>query len=401
MRLKLKKTAAAAVHRGHPWVFREGLARRPDDHALASGAAVELTDDEGALVARGLYDEGSPIAVRVFDRAPRAGSFARPLDDRALASRIEQAIARRDALFDDGTSAYRLCNGEGDRAPGFILDRYGDVAVIRLDGGLWAPHLDAVVARIQAPLRARGVATITLRLARGEQRGPEGQKHRVLAGAEPPARVWVMERGVRLEVDLAEGQKTGAFLDQRDNRARVRAAAKGARRALNLFSYTGGFSIAAALGGAAHVTSVDVASAAHASAQRMFRENGVDPGAHTFVSADAFAFLDAARARGDRFDLVISDPPSFAPNERARDKAIAAYRKLHAAIAAVLDDRATFCAASCSSHVTLEDFLSTLDDATLAPKTPLLVDVASQPADHPTIPVWPEGRYLKMARLVL
>ncbi len=120
-----------------------------------------------------------------------------------------------------------------------------------------------------------------------------------------------------MEVDLAHGQKTGAFLDQRENRARVRALAAGRASVLNLFSYAGGFSVAAALGGAARVTSVDVAAAAHATAQRTFRANGVDPGAHVFVSADVFAFLDQARARGERFDLVVSDPPSFAPSERA------------------------------------------------------------------------------------
>src|SRR6185369_7528503 len=122
------------------------------------------------------------------------------------------------------------------------------------------------------------------------------------------------------------------------------------RRALNLFSYAGGFSIAAALGGAGHVTSVDVAAGAHASAQRTFRANDVDPAAHAFVTADVFAFLDQARARGDRFDLVISDPPSFAPSERALPRAIAAYRKLHGAIAGVLAEGAIFCASSCSSH---------------------------------------------------
>jgi 23S rRNA (cytosine1962-C5)-methyltransferase len=166
---------------------------------------------------------------------------------------------------------------------------------------------------------------------------------------------------------------------------------------LNLFSYAGGFSLAAALGGAGRVTSVDAATAVHASAQRSFRENGLDPAAHEFVSADAFDFLERAAARRDRYDLVISDPPSFAPSERAKPRAIAAYRRLHAAIARVLAEGGVLCAASCSSHVSAEEFVATLDDAALGRDDLRLCSLHGQPADHPTLPAWPEGRYLKLA----
>jgi 23S rRNA (cytosine1962-C5)-methyltransferase len=395
MALKLVRAAALAVKRGHPWVYREGLVRPP--RGLASGASVELADEEGAFLARGLWDAGSPIAVRVFDRArgdeggePQAPR--RALDAAALGALALAAVARRDGRFDAETTAYRLCNGEGDRVPGLVLDRYGDVAVLRLDTEAWAPHLEGVVAALRGPLAGRGVRSIGLRVA-GEEK-----KLRPLDGLQPPDRLLVRERSMAMEVDLGHGQKTGAFLDQRENRARVRALARG-RRVLNLFSYAGGFSIAAALGGSAPVTSVDVAAAAHATAQRTFRANGVDPAAHAFVSADVFAFLDQARARGERFDLVISDPPSFAPSERARPRALTAYRRLHAAAAAVLAEGGVLCASSCSSHVTAEDFLATLDDAALAPRSLCLREVHGQPEDHPTLPAWPEGRYLKFAVL--
>jgi len=265
--------------------------------------------------------------------------------------------------------------------------------VLRLDTAAWEPHLPALLAALGGPLAKRGVRSIALRVS-GEER-----KLRGLQGPEPPSRVLIQERGVAMEVDLAHGQKTGAFLDQRENRARVRALSRGRRRALNLFSYAGGFSIAAALGGAAHVTSVDVAAAAHATAQRTFRANGVDPGAHGFVSADVFAFLDQARARGERFDLVISDPPSFAPSERARPRALTAYRRLHAAAASVLAEGGVLCASSCSSHVDAEAFLATLDDLTLAGRSLCLRELHGQAEDHPTLPAWPEGRYLKFAVL--
>ena len=386
MALRITRTAAAAVRRGHPWVYREGVARPPK--GLATGAAVELSDEEGGSLGRGLWDAGSPIAVRVFDQARGPA-----LDAGVLAARVVAATARRDGRFDAETTAYRLCNGEGDRAPGMVVDRYGEVAVLRLDTDAWTPHLAAVARALVVPLAERGVRSIALRIA-----GDGGRKIEVLAGPAPPDRVVVRERGMAMEVDLSFGQKTGAFLDQRENRARVRALARG-KRVLNLFSYAGGFSIAAALGGAKHVTSVDVAAAAHATAQRTFRANDVDPAAHAFVSADVFAFLDQARARGQRFDLVISDPPSFAPSERARSRALTAYRKLHGAAAAVLDAGGVFCAASCSSHVNAEDFVSTLDDAALARDDLRLCDLFGQPDDHPSLPAWPEGRYLKLAVL--
>ena len=388
MALRIARTAAAAVRRGHPWVFREGVLQPRGGLALASGAAVELLDEEGEILGRGLWDAGSPIAVRVFERTRGPA-----LDAAALGAIVRRAVERRDGRFDEGTTAYRLCNGEGDRAPGMVIDRYGEVAVLRLDTDAWAPHLAGVVRALARPLHERGVHAIGLRASF------EGKKLEPLAGPPPPDRVVVREHGVAMEVDLAHGQKTGAFLDQRENRARVRALAHGRRRALNLFSYTGGFSVAAALGGAGRVTSVDIASAAHASAQRSFRANGLDPGAHAFVTGDAFAFLEQARARGDRFDLVISDPPSFAPSERAKSRALVAYRRLHAAAAGVLDAGGVLCAASCSSHVTAEDFVATLDDAALGRGDLRLLDLFGQPDDHPSLPAWPEGRYLKMAVL--
>ncbi len=168
---------------------------------------------------------------------------------------------------------------------------------------------------------------------------------------------------------------------------------------MNLFSYAGGFSVAAALGGAAHVTSVDIAAAAHATAERSFSRNGLDPRDHAFVAADAFVFLERAAERGDRFDLVVSDPPSFAPSERAKPKALAAYAKLHAACAKVLGPAAIFCASSCSSHVTMEDFLSTLDAGALGSRDLRVLEAHGQPEDHPTLPAWPEGRYLKFVVL--
>ena len=244
---------------------------------------------------------------------------------------------------------------------------------------------------LEAALQAIGVRTLV-------HRPSDSGGAMLLFGPLPPDRIEVREHGVPFLVDLARGQKTGAFLDQRENRRRVGALSSG-RRVLNLFSYAGGFSQRAAIGGATHVTSVDSAAAAHATAQASFRAAGLDPRAHAFVTADAFAFLAAAKSKRERWDLIVSDPPSFAPNEKSVARALTAYRSLHRACVDVLAPGGIFCAASCSSHVPMELFLSTLDDAATGTGTLRVVETHGPPADHPTVAAWPEGRYLKLVIL--
>jgi 23S rRNA (cytosine1962-C5)-methyltransferase len=278
--------------------------------------------------------------------------------------------------------------------PGFVVDRYGPVAVARADGEGAAARMNDLVDALWPALSAVGVRTLV------ERRGgrPERPRLEVLRGPDPPAAVEVEEHGVPFVVDIAHGQKTGAFVDQRDNRRRVGELARG-RRVLNLFAYTGGFSLHAAIGGARHVTSVDTAAAAHATAQASFRLAGLDPRSHAFVTADVEDFLDRARTTGESWDLVISDPPSFASSERAVPRALGAYRALHRACASVLAPAGLFCASSCSSHIDPGLFLDTLDDATLGGRTLRLLELRGAGPDHPTLAAFPEGRYLKFAVL--
>jgi 23S rRNA (cytosine1962-C5)-methyltransferase len=380
----IQRAAALAVRRGHPWVFREGLGR--GRATPTHGALIDLIDDTGAFVARALYDAASPIAARALSleqgREPVSALYA---------ERIGKAIARRARLAASDTNAYRLCHGEGDRAPGLVIDRYAHVAIVKVDTRALDEHLPTIIKQARSHFEAAGITSIALR-------GGGEERLTTLEGSDPPERIDVIERGMTMEVDLAKGQKTGAFLDQRDNRARVRELAKGCTSALNLFSYAGGFSIAAALGGAERVTSVDIASGAHATAQRSFKKNDLDPTRHAFVTADAFAWLGDAKKKGLRFDLVVSDPPSFAPSEHAKQRALVAYRKLHEACRGVLAPGGVFCAASCSSHVTMDDFFSTLDDASLGDGLSVVASYGP-PEDHPTLAAWPEGRYLKLVVL--
>jgi len=386
--LVLTTAAADSIRHGHPWVWSKGVTRGAG--GLASGTEVRLVGGGGEPVGRGVYEADSPIAVRVW-----ATEADEALDAAHLQKKLAHAFSLRRTLFpNEETTAYRLLHGEGDRVPGVVIDRYGRVAVVRFDD----PAAEVTAVRLKSTLMRElagiGIEDIAIRRA---TKG-SAPTFEVWAGNEVPATLVVREHGVPFVVDLRRGQKTGAFLDQRDNRRRVGAMARG-KRVLNLFSYAGGFSLHAAVGGAAHVTSVDIAAQAHGTAQASFRAAGVDPRAHEFASADVFAFLESARAKGTLWDLVISDPPSFAPNEKSRPRALTAYRTLHRAAAQVLADGGTFCAASCSSHVDAEAFMSTLDDAALGTRRLSLLELHGPPPDHPTLGGWPEGRYLKFAVL--
>ncbi len=387
------------------------------------------------MLGTGIADPESPIAVRVWvtsgsrnipraadDTRPQGGreksrgresrdspdaaehhlaAGALPLDAGLIDSRVAHAFGVRSRLFADGaTTAYRLLHGEGDRMPGFVVDRYGHVAVLRLDGAGAEAFANVVIPRLWHALAQVGVTTL-VRLARRDREKDPTVKAVVVEGPDAPATIEVREHGVPFVVDLARGQKTGAFLDQRENRRRVEAIVRrmAAPRVLNLFSYAGGFSLRAAIGGAAKVTSVDIAAGAHATAQASFKLAGIDAGVHELVTADAFAFLTEAKRAKRTWDVIVSDPPSFAPNEKSLARAVQAYRSLHRACADVLAEGGTFCAASCSSHVDAATFASTLDDSALGRSDLRLLRIDGPGEDHPTLPAWPEGRYLKFAVL--
>jgi 23S rRNA (cytosine1962-C5)-methyltransferase len=384
----LRQPAAAdRIARGHPWVWREAIARGLD--GVAAGDEVQVRAPDQTPIGRGLADPMSPIAVRMWTTGTA------PIDPSLWRTRAEQACRLRTLLVaGTKTDAYRVVHGEGDRMPGWVVDRYATVAVARADGTAAAQRLGDLADALWPMLQSRGVRSL---IHRSGAKG-EAPRFDIVRGERPADRVTVEERGVPFVVDWVHGQKTGAFLDQRENRVRVGELARG-RRVLNLFSYAGGFSVHAALGGATHVTSVDVAAAAHATAQASFRSASIDPAAHAFVVADVQSFLDAARVRGLRWDLIISDPPSFAPSERALPRALAAYRTLHRGCAAVLADGGIFCASSCSSHVDAAAFLGTLDDAALGGRLLAVLEMRGAGPDHPTLAAFPEGRYLKFAIL--
>ena len=338
----------------------------------------------------------TPIAVRMLTTL--AGEDIAAL----VRTRLGAALDRRLELIDRArTNAFRWVNGEADLLPGLHLDVYAHVAAVRFDGpGARAFYRGLGPGVIEAGARL-GLGAVIER-HRGQARASDGHEgpheSAVLAGATPPHdELEVLENGVRFGVDVVRGQKGGLFLDQRDNRARVAAMARGLR-VLNLFGYTGGFSVHAAVAGARATTTVDVAAGAIASATRNFERNGLSLAGHEQVVADAFDFLREAARAGRVWDLVISDPPSFAPSRRALPAALEAYQRLHRLCAAVVAPDGILCAASCSSHVDEEAFLRTVADGVSdVGRRFSLREIHGAGPDHPVAPFFREGRYLKFA----
>ena len=253
----------------------------------------------------------------------------------------------------------------------------------------YAQGLDALVPWVVEALAS------TTELSGIVQRKPAGLE--VLAGRAPPRDLVVEEHGVRLRADLHSGQKTGLFLDHRDNRRFVASLAEG-REVLNLFAYTGAFSLHAALGGAKSVTSVDAAGAALDAARDNFALNGVDPDLHELAESDAFEFLERANSAARRFDLVICDPPSFAKNKQQLPRALKAYTRLNAMGLRVTRPGGFYCAASCTAQVGHDAFVDSLAESARQAKRRLqIVHDAGHAIDHPVMAAHPEGRYLKFS----
>jgi 23S rRNA (cytosine1962-C5)-methyltransferase len=378
-KVRLRKKLERVIREGHPWVWRDAL-----DGEAAPGEVVTIVDRRGKLLARGIADAG-PIGVRVWttrDEVVDAGLIAR---------RLALAAALRDAVVPAETDCYRLVNGEGDRMPGVVCDVYGAYGVLRFDGEGIERWRDTVVAALGPVLAARGVETLLLRSGRQEKRSVS-----LLYGSAPGGPVLVHEHGMMLPADVLAGQKTGMFLDHRESRRRVRELSR-SRRVLNLYGYTGGFSVAAGLGGARAVTTVDVAPKAIELAREAWRANGLPEDAHEAHAADVPAFLGEADASKRSWDLVVSDPPSFAPRESAVGEALESYTKLHAACVRLLSAGGILLAASCSSHVRRETFEKTLlDGARKAGKILQVLERHGAPADHPRLLAFPEGDYLKV-----
>jgi 23S rRNA (cytosine1962-C5)-methyltransferase len=394
--LRVSPAAERSVRGGHPWLFdgaitdanREG---KPGDLAV-------VFDRKRRFLAIGLFDPTAPIRVRILHHGTPC-----TIDADFFARRIQAAVARRAPLAataeqPSGTNGYRLLHGENDGLPGLVVDRYADTLVLRLDTPAWLPHLPSV---LPALVKAQPAASMVLRMTRSVAAQPAWlyglEDGMALLGAVPDAPVRFRENGLVFEADTVHGQKTGFFLDQRDNRQRVGELAHG-RRVLNVFAYNGGFSLYAARGGAPEVTSLDISAGALAAAERNFAHNrhiaAVAAARHHTLAADAFDALAQLRRDGRRYEMVIVDPPAFAKRQSEVDNALSAYARLAELGLGVLAPGGMLVMASCSSRVPADRFFATINAAAYDAGRPLKEHMRTEHAiDHPVS--FPEGAYLK------
>jgi 23S rRNA (cytosine1962-C5)-methyltransferase len=390
-RLRLRVTAAAesTIRGGHPWLFASSI--REQNRDGQTGELAVIYDRQDRFLAIGLFDSDSPIRVRVL----HAGKPV-TVDDVWWRERLQSALSRRRGLFDDQTTGYRLIHGESDGWPGLVVDRYGPVAALKLYTAAWLGRLGQL-----APLIAEmaGVGQVVLRLSRNIQeraRADAGlEEGQVVFGPAPAGLTMFLESGLKFEADVVRGQKTGFFLDQRENRRRVGQLAAG-RRVLNAFSFSGGFSLYAARGGATAVTDLDISPHALSAARRNFALNQAVPEVaacrHDTIQADAFDWLEAQPPAG--FDVVVLDPPSLARREAEREGALRAYRRLATSGMKVVRPGGVVVAASCSAHVPAEEFFEIVRQAGRESGRRLAeMETTRHPPDHPA--TFPEAHYLK------
>ncbi len=387
--LRRGRTKPLAMH--HPWVFAEAIERLDGDPA--PGDLVDVLDPVGRFIGRGYFSAESKLPVKVF-----SWKESEVVDDAFWRGRLERAVSLRTEFLKRGgrAEAVRLVNAEGDGVPGLVVDRYADFLVVEILTVGVASRVEMFVDILTDLTGARGVfERPEAEVSRFEKlsRAPG-----VLRGEEPPDAIEILEGPARFLVDLRRGQKTGFYLDQRDNRLRVGELSRG-RRVLDAFCYTGGFAVHAALGGAASVTAVDSSGPSLEIAERSAGLNGV---AVKFEKGNAFERLRMLRREGQTFDLVVLDPPKLARGRAGVEKALAAYKDANLSALKLLAPGGLLVACSCSGIVTHDDFLRALNDAAVDAGRPVQVlEKRRASADHPVDPACPQTDYLQclIARL--
>ncbi|MGP1679087.1 MAG: class I SAM-dependent rRNA methyltransferase [Burkholderiales bacterium] len=385
--LILKPGREKSLLRRHPWIFSGAVARVQGDPDM--GESVAVRSGGGEFLAWAAYSPASQIRARVW-----SWQEADRVDGDLLRARLCQALAARERLLPaDVSDAMRLAHGESDGLPGVIADRYGDVIVLQLlsaGAERWRGELADALRELS------GCACVFER-SDADVRGLEGLPARsgVLHGALPASGVQMCEHGLTYGIDVAAGHKTGFYLDQRDNRKRIGELAQG-REVLNCFCYTGGFTLNALAGGAASVLSVDSSADALAQAQDNLRRNDLDAARTEWQVADVFKYLRTLRDRGRSFDLVVLDPPKFAPTAAFAEKAARGYKDINLLAFKLLRPGGLLASFSCSGGVSAELFQKILAGAALdAGVEASIVGHFSAAADHPVLLSFPEGDYLK------
>lgn len=381
-RVRLRAGREGRVAAGHLWVYAGDIERVQG--SPAPGDLGDVVTHRGRFCGRGYINPRSSIRVRLLTHVDEA------IDEAFFSRRVQAAIALRERVV-SGTTAYRLVFGEGDLLPGLVVDRYGDVLVAQVLTAGIERRRDMLVGVLAAQTAARAVFLRNDAPSRSLEGLPP---HSGFARGAAPTQVEISEGPARFVVDIGAGQKTGWFCDQRENRLAVAPFARGAR-VLDAFCYAGAFGIHAALAGASAVVGLDESEAAIEAARNHAERNGVGDRC-TFTATDAFAELRRLRRAGERFDLVILDPPAFAKSRQTVSQALTGYKEINLMALRLLRPEGFLVSCSCSWHVDEQMLWTTIADAAGdAGRVLRLVEFRSQARDHPMLGAMPETRYLK------
>lgn len=386
-RLVLKAGREKSLQRRHPWIYTGAVERI--EGGPQSGDTVEVRSSQGGFLAWAAYSPQSQICARAWDW--REGAR---IDADFLATRLRRAFARREALTSSGTtSALRLVHGESDGLPGIVVDRFADWLVLQLSSaGAWRWRDD--IAALAADIT--GIANVFER-SDADVLALEGMAPRVgeVTSSAAPPHVGIEESGLKFEVDLRHGHKTGFYLDQRDNRALLRSHAQG-REVLDCFCYSGGFTVSALAGGAARVTAIDSSKDAIEAARRHLRANELAEERAELLEGDVFALLRKFRDQARKFDVIVLDPPKFAPTAAHAERAARAYKDINLWALKLLRPGGTLFTFSCSGGVSRELFQKIVAGAAIdAGVETRVVRHLNAGVDHPVSLAFPEGEYLK------
>jgi 23S rRNA (cytosine1962-C5)-methyltransferase len=388
--VRLQPDIAHRIRAGHPWVYREALGRAVMHEP---GTTIDVVDDEGEFVGRGLYDADSIIALRIFTR--RADAM---IDAELVRTRVRAALDLRKRVIDmTKLGATRIVNAENDGLPGIVVDRYGEYLVVQLFTSAVHNLRTALYDALEAELSPIAIYEQRRFKSLGGE-APRQAGADLVRGTPAPVEIEVVEDDLKFVVDVTAPLSTGLFADLREGRRAVRHWAKG-RRVLNLFSYTGAISVYAHAGEAAEVCAVDVAAKAHARARRNFAASGFDPEKAEHIVGDVFKVLARFVERRRTFDMVVLDPPAFASAAARGGKpwsAVRDYAELIGASLECLVPGGLLVAGSSTHKMTAQEFELALADGALDKGTRLqVIDRRPLPPDFPTVPGFPEGNYLK------
>ena len=383
-RLVLKPGREKSLKHRHPWVFSGAMDRV--EHEPAAGEMITVTSSDGAFLATAAYSPTSQIRARAWSFDPKDS-----VDAGFLRKRLEESVSRRRWGLEQ-SNACRLVHSESDGLPGVIADQYGDTIVLQiLSAGAekWRDFWPKTLAEITGAKNVYERSDAEVR----ELEGLPPRTGAIIGQVKGP--VPITEDGVRYEVDVVHGQKTGFFLDQRENRALAGLLAKDAN-VLNAFCYTGGFTLSALKGGAKHVLSLDTSTEALDLARRNVKLNDLDASKAEWLAEDVFAYLRKLRDQGKHFDLIVLDPPKFAPTEKHVEKAARAYKDINLWAMKMLAPGGHLLTSSCSGAVSADLFQKIVAGAAADARADLVIErrLGASP-DHPVSIHFPEGEYLK------